>query len=194
MVCRKRQLDKANHVLKLPGSGAVVMLDRPVSSIGNVSDLELYRRRFATDGPLTITGSPGSSSPKMLPLAEQAMQKRTRESLKQDELSNASYKKYTVWRKQPMRIVGMSERILVIDGEYIHIMPASGGKALHDGSGKTTTVHFSNVVGCKVLRKHPTNVKLVVYKATESKRYDFEARSALEAAEIVEELKKGMPK
>ncbi|KAH7144030.1 stress-activated map kinase interacting protein 1-domain-containing protein [Dactylonectria macrodidyma] len=206
MVCRKRQLDKANHVLKLPGSGAVVMIDRPVSSIGNVSDLELYRRRFATDGPLTITGSPGNSSPKMLPPTDSAMQKRSkkshmpvvgshplaREALKQEELSNASYKKYTVWRKQPMRIVGMSERILVIDGEYIHIMPASGGKALHDGSGKTTTVHFSNVVGCKVPRKHPTNVKLVVYKATESKRYDFEARSAHEAAEIVEELKKGI--
>jgi hypothetical protein len=172
-VCRKRQLDKANHVLKLPSSGAVVMLDRPVSSIGNISDLELYRRRFATDGPLTMAGSPSSSSPKTLPLAEQSMQKRkksqnpmvgshplARESMKQDELSNASYKKYTVWRKQPMRIVGMSERILVIDGEYIHIMPASGGKALHDGSGKTTTVHFSNVVGCKVLRKHPTNVKV----------------------------------
>ncbi|KAF4990866.1 hypothetical protein FDECE_14221 [Fusarium decemcellulare] len=206
MVCRKRQLDKANHVLKLPGSGAVVMIDRPVSSIGNVLDLELHRRRFATDGPLTITGSPGSSSPKMLPLSDPSMQKRSkksqvqmvgshplaRESLKQDELNNASYKKYTVWRKQPMRIVGMSERILVIDGEYIHIMPASGGKALHDGAGKTTTVHFSNVIGCKVPRKHPTNVKLVVYKATESKRYDFEARSALEAAEIVEELKKGI--
>ncbi|KAF7539250.1 hypothetical protein G7Z17_g12465 [Cylindrodendrum hubeiense] len=206
MVCRKRQLDKANHVLKLPGSGAVVMIDRPVSSIGNVSDLELYRRRFATDGPLTITGSPGNSSPKMLPLTDSSMQKRSkkshmpvvgshplaREALKQEELSNASYKKYTVWRKQPMRIVGMSERIIVIDGEYIHIMPASGGKALHDGSGKTTTVHFSNVVGCKVPRKHPSNVKLVVYKATESKRYDFEARSAHEAAEIVEELKKGI--
>lgn len=149
------------------------MIDRPVSSIGNVSDLELYRRRFATDGPLTITGSPGSSSPKMLPLTDSSTQKRSkkqvqmvgshplaRESLKQDELSNASYKKYTVWRKQPMRIVGMSERILVIDGEYIHIMPASGGKALHDGGGKTTTVHFSNVVGCKVPRKHPTNVKV----------------------------------
>ncbi|KAF7560327.1 hypothetical protein G7046_g3824 [Stylonectria norvegica] len=206
MVCRKRQLDKANHVLKLPGSGAVVMIDRPVSSIGNVSDLELYRRRFATDGPLTITGSPGSSSPKMLPLSESSLQRRAKktqmqmlgshplaqEALKQDELSNGSYKKYTVWRKQPMRIVGMSERILVIDGEYIHILPASGGKALQDGGGKTTTVHFSNVVGCKVPRKHPTNVKLVVYKATESKRYDFEARSANEAAEIVEELKKGI--
>ncbi|KAI5459971.1 stress-activated map kinase interacting protein 1-domain-containing protein [Mariannaea sp. PMI_226] len=205
LVCRKRQLDKANHVLKLPGSGAVVMIDRPVSSIGNVSDLELYRRRFATDGPLTITGSPGSSSPKMLPPADSALKRGkkshlqlvgshplAREALKQEELTNANYKKYTVWRKQPMRIVGMSERILVIDGEYIHIMPASGGKALHDGSGKTTTVHFSNVIGCKVLRKHPTNIKLVVYKATESKRYDFEARSAHEAAEIVGELKKGI--
>ena len=173
VVCRKRQLDKGNHVLKLPGSGAVVMIDRPVSSIGNVSDLELYRRRFATDGPLTMTGSPGSSSPKAA-LAEAYGQKRVhkktqmlgphplaREIAKQDELRNANYKKYTVWRKQPMRIVGMSERILVIDGEYIHIVPASGGKALYEGGGgKTTTVHFSNVVGCKVPRKHPTNVKV----------------------------------
>lgn len=175
VVCRKRQLDKGNHVLKLPGSGAVVMIDRPVSSIGNVSDLELYRRRFATDGPLTMTGSPSSSSPKgaggtVEGAAYQARKVRkgqmlgphplAREIAKQDELSNANYKKYTVWRKQPMRIVGMSERILVIDGEYIHIVPASGGKALHDGGGKTTTVHFSNVIGCKVPRKHPTNVKV----------------------------------
>lgn len=35
-------------------------------------------------------------------------------------------------------------------------------------------------------------LQLVVYKATESKRYDFEARSAQEAAEIVAELKKGI--
>ncbi|PHH84859.1 hypothetical protein CDD83_1256 [Cordyceps sp. RAO-2017] len=207
LVCRKRQLDKANHVLKLPGSGAVVMIDRPVSSIGNVSDLELYRRRFATDGPLSMTGSPSSSSPKMMSLADgqHTGQKRghkkgpilgphplARETLKQDELGSANYKKYTVWRKQPMRIVGMSERILVIDGEYIHIVPASGGKPVHDGGGKTTTVHFSNVIGCKVPRKHPTNVKLVIYKATESKRYDFEARGTDEAAEIVAELKKGI--
>ena len=83
-----------------------------------------------------------------------------REAMKQEELGNANYRKYTVWRKQPMRIVGMSERILVIDGEYIHIMPASGGKIVQDGTGKTTTVHFSNVIGCKVPRKHPTNVKV----------------------------------
>lgn len=177
LVCRKRALDKANHVLKLPTSNTVVMLDRPVSSIGNVSDLELHRRRFATDGPLAITGSPSSASPRNMSLGPgetSVLQKKSkaqrgqmlgphplaREAMKQEELGNANHKRYTVWRKQPMRIVGMSERVLVIDGEYIHIMPASGGKVLHDGAGKTTTVHFSNVIGCKVPRKHPTNVKV----------------------------------
>lgn len=175
LVCRKRQLDKGNHVLKLPGSGALVMLDRPVSSIGNVSDLEL-RRRFATDGPLSMTGSPSSSSPKMTALGEgqpgasaaaaarRGLHRRgglhplAHEPLKQDEVGNANFKRYTVWRKQPMRLVGMSERTLVIDGEYIHISAASGGKTVHDG--KSTTVHFSNVIGCKVPRKHPANVKV----------------------------------
>jgi hypothetical protein len=172
-VCRKRHLDKANHVLKLPGSGALVMLDRPVSSIGNVTDLELYRRRFATDGPLAITGSPGTSSPKTVPMLDGPPPRKghkkggytpgshplAREVMQPDELPSANYKRYTVWRKQPMRIVGMSERVLVIDGEYIHIVPSSGGKAVQEG-GKTTTVHFSNVIGCKVPRKHPTNVKV----------------------------------
>lgn len=230
MVCRKRQLDKGSHVLKLPGSGAVVLLDRAVSSIGNISDLDLYRRRFATDGPLSMTGSPSSASPKPFLFTEnQSFGKSkknkitgthplAKESLKLDEIGgNANYRKYTVWRKQPMRFVGMNERLFAIDGEYIHITPASGGKALDTG-GKRTTVHFSNVVGCKVSRKHPTNFKvrprssppsprllatcppltsrvcrqLVIYKATESKRYDFETKSVDEAAEIVAELKKGI--
>ncbi|KAM7204068.1 Stress-activated map kinase interacting protein 1 (SIN1) domain containing protein [Naviculisporaceae sp. PSN 640] len=172
--CRKRQLDKANHVLKLPHSGTVVLLDRTVASLGNITDLDLYRRRFATDGPLTMTGaSPSSSSPRPLLFADNSSwskSKKTKimgahplakEVLKQDELGvSSNYKKYTVWRKQPMRL--MSERLFAIDGEYIHIMPASGGKMI-DIDGKTTTVHFSNVVGCKVSRKHPNNFKVCVY-------------------------------
>ncbi|PMD18180.1 SIN1-domain-containing protein [Hyaloscypha hepaticicola] len=205
IVCKKRQLDKANHVLKLTGSGTVVLLDRPVESMGNRTDLDLFRRRFATDGPLTMTGSPSSSSsPKMPLMAERPEMRKIRkppmmgthplaqESVKQDELGSANYRKYTVWRKQPMRFVGMNERVLAIDGEYLHIMPASTGKTMFEGQGKTTTVHFSNVVGCKVTRRHPTNFKIVIYKATETKRYDFEAKSADEAAEIVFEIKKGI--
>ncbi|KAL2018797.1 hypothetical protein VTK56DRAFT_355 [Thermocarpiscus australiensis] len=202
IACRKRQLDKANHVLKLPHSGTVVMLDRTVGSLGNITDLDLYRRRFATDGPLNLTGSLSSSSPRPAVFGDSASSTKTKkarvvgshplakEMLNQDELGvGFNYKKYTVWRKQPMRL--LSEKLFAIDGDYIHIMPASGGK-LAEGDGKSTTIHFSNVVGCKVSRKHPTNFKLVVYKSTESKRYDFVTSSPEYAAEIVEELKKGI--
>lgn len=172
VVCKRRQLDKANHVLKLTGSGTVVLLDRTVESIGNRTELDLYRRRFATDGPLTMSGSPSSSSPKMPMMADRPDARKVRkgpmmgnhplaqEAIKQDELGSANYRKYTVWRKQPMRFVGLNERILAIDGEYLHIMPTSTGKTMFEGQGKTTTVHFSKVVGCKVTRRHPTNFKV----------------------------------
>ncbi|KAK8049934.1 hypothetical protein PG994_011664 [Apiospora phragmitis] len=203
-VCLKRRLDKNTHVLKLPGSGAVVMLDRTVSSIGNVIDLELHRRRFATDG-LTLTGSPSGSSPKVHvwdnAIAPQKKKKDkvaiphplAQESMMLDEAGSGTvnYKKYIVWRKQAMRFVGLNERILRIDGEYVTIQPSSGGKVTREG-GKTTTVHFSNVVGCSVSRRHPMNFKLLVFKEDVSKRYDFEAKSADEAAEIVRELKRGV--
>jgi target of rapamycin complex 2 subunit MAPKAP1 len=171
-ICKKRQLDKANHVLKLTGSGTVVLLDRTVESIGNLTDLDLCRRRFATDGPLTMSGSPSSSSPQLSLGADRPDMRRIRkgqmlgthplaqEATKQDQLGNSHYRRYVVWRKQPMRFVGMNEKIIAIDGEYLHIMPGSSGKTVFEGQGKTTTVHFSNVIGCKVLRRHPTTFKV----------------------------------
>ncbi|CAK7202606.1 Component of a membrane-bound complex containing the Tor2p kinase [Sporothrix eucalyptigena] len=226
LVCKRRRLDKASHVLKLPGSGAVVLTDRAVSSIGNVTDLDLYRKRFASEAPGANGGySPSSGgSPKLSseglggsaagtsaaaaasrrfrkaagttpgshPLAREAL--RAGGGATVDQVSDANYKKYTVWRRQGLKIMGSSERVLTIDGEYVHIMHAAntlaGGGG--GGAGKITTVHFSNVVGCKVSLRHPTHFKLIVYKATESKRYDFEAKTADEAAEIVGELKKAM--
>lgn len=175
-VCKRRQLDKATHVLKLTGSGTVVLLDRTVDSIGNRTDLDLFRRRFATDGPLTMSGSPNSASPKMSLMGDRPEFRKIRkgqmmgthplaqEVIKQDQLGSANYRKYTVWRKQPMRFVGLNERVLAIDGEYLHIMPASTGKTMFEGQGKTTTVHFSNVVGCKVTRRHPTNFKVNIFR------------------------------
>ena len=171
-VCKKRQLDKANHVLKLSGTGTVVLLDRTVSSIGGRTDLDLVRRRFATDGPLTMSGSPSSSSPKMHLMTDKPDPRKIKkgqmlgahplaqQAVKQDEVGSANFKKYTVWRKQPMRFVAMNERIIAIDGEYLHIMPVQSGKTMFEGQGKSTTVHFSNVVGCKVTRRHPTNFKV----------------------------------
>ncbi|OAA58642.1 stress activated map kinase interacting [Niveomyces insectorum RCEF 264] len=300
LVCKKRQLDKASHVLRLPGSGAVVLTDREVSSIGNVTDLDLFRKRFASDsaagagvgagagyssssgkspklfadgggvvvggvgaggggygyGALTGAGAAprrfnrkaAGTTPGSHPLAREALRAAFTSTSKTaspssstaaasaatatatataGDVNDANYKRYTVWRRQGLKIMGSSERVLTIDGEYVHIMHASGlhGGAHHHGGGgggaaaggsthgpatggggpgrpaaggggtggpKITTVHFSNVVGCKVSLRHPTHFKLIVYKATESKRYDFEAKSAYEAAEIVGELKKAM--
>ncbi|CAK7274615.1 Component of a membrane-bound complex containing the Tor2p kinase [Sporothrix epigloea] len=221
LVCKRRRLDKASHVLKLPGSGAAVLTDRAVSSIGNVSDLDLYRKRFVGEASGAGGGhSPGSGSlpktsldglggssvaagaswrfrkaagttPGSHPLAREALRAG---SGTVDDVSDANFKKYTVWRRQGLKIMGSSERVLTIDGEYVHIMHAASTLAGGGGTGtsKITTVHFSNVVGCKVSLRHPTHFKLIVYKATESKRYDFEAKNADEAAEIVGELKKAM--
>jgi hypothetical protein len=68
--------------------------------------------------------------------------------------STASYKKYNVVRKQPMSFSSSHQRILLIDGEYIHIMPGETGKTLFDTGAKTTTIPYSSVVGCKVSRRH----------------------------------------
>ncbi|KAI9702479.1 MAG: hypothetical protein M1836_000959 [Candelina mexicana] len=198
-VCRKWNFDRAHHILKVSGTNTVAPLDRTVEAIGGRADLDLIRKRFGNDGPLSLTGSPGSTSPNApLLLTSQNPKKGKKAALhplaqNQDFLGNtATYKRYNVVRKQPMSFTPSHPRILAIDGEYIHIMPGDTGKTLFDTGAKTSTIHFSSVVGCKVSRRHPKTFRVVVYKERESKRYDFEAQSVAEAAEIVSEVKKGI--
>lgn len=114
--------------------------------------------------------------------------------------STGYYRRYAVLRKQPMSFASSTSRILALDNEYIHIMPGeSGAKAggrgpggWTEGQGKTTTVHFSSVVGSKVSKKHPKMFRMIVFKERETKRYDFEAGSGEEAGEIVREIKRGV--
>ncbi|KAF3770100.1 hypothetical protein M406DRAFT_344011 [Cryphonectria parasitica EP155] len=209
LVCRKRNLDKNFHILKIPNSGAVALLDRPVSAIGAMQDLELHKRRF---GDPTLSQSPVGHSPAARLLFSEmgvAVGKKAsktkgihplaKEAMAQEELNrNSNYRRYIVWRKQTMRFAGLNERLFVIDGEYIHIIPSSNGKAVTDSSSKTTTVHFSNVIGCKLSRRHPSQFKVcsssfVIYRENEIKRYDFEAKNSDEAADIVTTVKKGIP-
>ena len=168
-VCKKWGLDKAHHILKVTGTNTVAPLDRTVEAIGARTDLDLIRRRFGNDGPLSLSGSPGSSSPNapLLLTAETPRKgKRPVQMLpplaqKQDSLGNtASYKKYNVVRKQPMSFSSSHQRILLMDGEYIHIMPGESGKTLFDTGAKTTTIPYSSVVGCKVSRRHPKTFRV----------------------------------
>ncbi|KAI9880200.1 MAG: hypothetical protein M1830_004786 [Pleopsidium flavum] len=200
-VCKKWGLDKAHHILKVTGTNTVAPLDRTVEAIGARTDLDLIRRRFGNEGPLSLTGSPGSSSPNAPLLLTSETPKKNKRGMqmlhslaqKQDPLGNtANYKKFNVVRKQPMSFSSSHQRILLIDDDYMHIMPGETGKTLFDTGAKTTTIPFSSVVGCKVSRRHPKTFRVVVFKERETKRYDFEAQSVAEAAEIVVEIKKGM--
>ncbi|KAJ5993867.1 hypothetical protein N7451_009591 [Penicillium sp. IBT 35674x] len=203
-VCKRWGLDKGNYLLKVMGSNTVALLDRTVEALGNITELDLVRRRFGA-GPLTRGGSPGSSSPNA-PIqvdnnaASSAAVKKGKKgtnmlpsSTQKQDLIGGYYRRYHVYRKQPMSFTASNHRILTFDNDYMHIVPGETGKTASDS--KTRSINFNDVVGCKVSRRHPKSFRVVVLRgneANEQKRYDFEARNALEAVEIVDEIKKNM--
>ncbi|EEP81464.1 conserved hypothetical protein [Uncinocarpus reesii 1704] len=204
-VCKKWGLDKGNFLLKVMGSNTIAPLDRTVEALGNISDLDLVRRRFGI-GPLSLTGSPGSSSPNAPLLVEtQNPNVTTKKGKKanrmlhplaqQQDIIGGYYRRYQVIRKQSMSLTASSQRVLAFDHDYIHILPAETGRTLFESNAKSTSISFNDVVGSKVSRRHPKSFRIVVLRgneANEQKRYDFEAKNILEAAEIVEEIKKNM--
>lgn len=202
-VCKRWGLDKGNYHLKVTGSNTIAPLDRTVEALGNISELDLVRRRFGA-GPLTLTGSPGSASPNAPLMIENSNnvtskkgkkgEKRMLHPLAQKpDLIGGYYRRYHVFRKQSMSFTASNYRILTFDNDYMHVMPGDTGKTVSEA--KTRSISFNDVVGCKVSRRHPKSFRVVVLRgneANEQKRYDFEARNALEAVEIVDEIKKNM--
>lgn len=217
-VCRDLRLDKGLYVLKVSASTTVAPPDRTVEALGSRVDLDLVRRRFVGDGVFGLSGSPGSSSPNApLTIATGGAPKKTKKGertaaavsghalihpLAKHSDSNAAlaltnttyYKRWPVTRKQPMSFASSTSRTLAVDSEYLHIMPGETGtsKQIFDQPAKTTTVHFSSVIGSKVSKKHPKMFRVVVFKEKETKRYDFEAGSVTDAGEIVREIKRGV--
>lgn len=106
-----------------------------------------------------------------------------------ETLNAIGFQKYKIWRRQPMSFIQRHERVLALDGEYVHIMP-SDDRAWYDYSPKTSTFHISQMIKCKMSRKIQNNFKVVVIKSTGvTKRYDLEATSSAQAHEIVAKLK-----
>ncbi|KAL1605043.1 Component of a membrane-bound complex containing the Tor2p kinase [Paraconiothyrium brasiliense] len=217
-VCRDLRLDKGLFVLKVSASTTVAPPDRTVEALGSRMDLDLVRRRFVGDGVFGIAGSPGSSSPNApLIIGTGGAPKKTKKGertaaavsghglihplAKHSDpgtgltLTQTSYyKRWPVMRKQPMSFASSTSRTLALDNEYIHIMPGETGntKQIFDQPAKTTTVHFSSVVGSKVSKKHPKMFRVIVFKEKETKRYDFEAQNQQDAVDIVKEIKRGV--
>ncbi|KAI4169770.1 MAG: hypothetical protein LQ346_008931 [Caloplaca aetnensis] len=200
IVCKKWKLDKAYHHLRVTGTRTIAPVDRTVESIGAHTDLDLERRRFVNEGAVGLAGSPGSSSPNaplflktdsprrggkrgapmMHPLAQ-----------KQDLPSGTGrYKKFTVFRKQPMSFTSHHQYNLILDEEYMHAIPAESARTL--SNEKARRIPFREIVGCKQSSRHGKQFKVVVFKENAQKRYDFIAQSAAEALEIVDETTRGM--
>lgn len=201
-VCRRWNLDKAGFILKIAGTNTVAALDRTVEALGTRSDLDLVRKRFGA-GPSNLTGSPGSASPNAPLLLDiqgvtakkgKKGQKMLHPLAQKQEMmtSAANFKKYYVTRRRHTSFTQNSSRVLVFDGDYLHNMPADTGKAMIDASAKTNSFAFADMIRCKVSTKHSKLIRLVIRRLSEHKRYDFEARSAGEAQEIVDEISKEM--
>ncbi|KAL9622861.1 MAG: hypothetical protein Q9160_002787 [Pyrenula sp. 1 TL-2023] len=195
-VCKRWNLEKALFTLRVSGTSTVAPLDRTVEALGERSELDLVRKRFL-GGSYSLTGSPGSSSPNAPLLIDIDGPKKGRRghplAQKQDIASLAgNYKRFNVIRKTNLSFSQANQRILTFDGEYMHILPAETGRTLFETSSKSTSIAWHDVLGCKGSKKHHKIVRLAVARLNETKRYDFEARNASEAAEIVEEIKKNM--
>ncbi|KAL8925634.1 MAG: hypothetical protein Q9172_002138 [Xanthocarpia lactea] len=199
IVCKKWKLDKAYHHFRVTGTRMVCYLDRTVESIGTHTDLDLERRRFVNEGAVGLSGSPGSSSPNaplFLNTESPRRGKRTTPMLhplaQKADLpgNNSRYKKYTVFRKQPMSFTSHHQYSLILDEEYMHAIPTESARTM--STEKTRRIPFSEIVGCKQNSRHAKQFKVVVFRDNAQKRYDWIAQTAAEAAEIVEETSKGM--
>jgi hypothetical protein len=94
-----------------------------------------------------------------------------------------------------MSFTASNSRVLVLDNDYMHIMPGESAKGMFENTGKTRSISLNDIASCKVSRRHPKSFRVMVLRnneANEQKRYDFEARNQAEAIEIVDELRKLM--
>ncbi|KAL8708468.1 MAG: hypothetical protein Q9220_006625 [cf. Caloplaca sp. 1 TL-2023] len=198
-VCKKWKLDKAYHHLRVTGTRTIAPVDRTVESIGAHTDLDLERRRFVNEGAVGLSGSPGSSSPNAPLLLQTESPKRGKRTApmlhplaqKLDLPGSTNrYRKYTVFRKQPMSFTSHHQYSLILDEEYMHAIPAESARTL--STEKTRRIPFSEIVGCKSSSRHAKQFKVVVFKEGAQKRYDWIAQTAAEATEIVEETTKCM--
>jgi len=176
-VCKKKQLDKAMYALRILGTNIIAPVDRTVQSLQGKLELELVKkdRQFG-----------GSSINPHTPIG---IEEKSMRIVPMDFITNTSYQKWTVWRRG--HFMGRHERTLAIDGDYIHIMPPDQ-KTMFEAP-KTSSIFIGSIIQCKQSRKIPSNFKIIVLKARETKRYDFESYEAAEIATKVRALRRNFP-
>ncbi|KNE70578.1 hypothetical protein AMAG_14703 [Allomyces macrogynus ATCC 38327] len=158
-VCRKRSVNPKDYLLKLPDmQTAITDLNQPFASLGHVTELFLMKKSIGTSAGDMFLRPPGEEAPDpksalavahLLPGSDLAMV--------------LTYKKFTVLRKMPM-FMGRQERVLALDGEYLHILPAEN-RQFFDNHVKTSSYHMSSVIACKQNKKLPSQFRLELVRA-----------------------------
>lgn len=206
-LCQEKMLDHTMYAFKMAGTRVVVSNSLKISALEGQHNLELTPRRVMTRANGYVEDNKNLKSELLSPAANTkaqnvytALAMKGAEDAKQgrksmlapanmipEVLSAAGYQKYKIWRRQPMSFNSRHERILAIDGEYVHIMPSEDKTYIE--SPKTSSFHISQVMKCKQSRKIPANFKIVVRKTSGPKRYDLEATSTTQSAEIVSKVR-----
>ncbi|KAG4305789.1 hypothetical protein PORY_000699 [Pneumocystis oryctolagi] len=183
-ICKMNNLDQTKFVLRTAETNAPLSNDCRVYDLKNQYELELIERcyfiipKFERSSNIECTESRNETS---------GLDKipRNRNLVVLDKSINSSYQKYIVWRRQSMSFMGRHERVLIIDGDYIYIMPMEQ-KTFFD-TPKTLSIHASTIVSCRQTDKLLT-FNFTVMKSKELKRYDFEASSIADASSIVAKI------
>jgi hypothetical protein len=72
-------------------------------------------------------------------------------------------------------LMGKQDRMLTIDGEYIHIDSVESKTFMKRGKA-AVSYHISEVMFCKTSKKNNCNVKMAIQKLNDNnKMYEFEA-------------------
>ncbi|WFC96828.1 Component of a membrane-bound complex containing the Tor2p kinase [Malassezia brasiliensis] len=175
-ICEQCQLGRAHtYALLFRDVDEVVPGDRSVRGFAQRTDLVLVERTSLPDAPSDAAGLQRRSSK----VPEQPKYKTA-----MDLISN--YKAYTISRRHPIS-VGRHERVLTIDGDWIHIIRPAEKRMFQ---ARSTSYPISAVLQCEQYARMPNLFKLVVVreKKRDTKRYDFEADDRRMAEEIVAEI------
>lgn len=181
-VCRRYRIEDPKQWCLVYDMKILIPLDRTVASLQGKTELYLVKTenlaQYDIEKQQTRSTDPNAS------IFSGTSDVPERENNGALDFTKA-YKKYTVYRKMPMLVV-RHERILAIDGDYVHIMPVAT-RAFLD-SMKTSSYHIKSISGCTQSAKS-SNFKLAVARDGGTKRYDFEAESPRIAAEIVRTIR-----
>ncbi|KAJ3045733.1 hypothetical protein HDV00_007859 [Rhizophlyctis rosea] len=167
-ICRKRKYDSSKYMMKMADTKTDVPSDKTLEQL-RVTEFCILKKTTGGAGDIFLR-----------PPDEQMSQSEQPHFNTPDGFSNM-YRQYAVTHKQ---LMGRHERLLTIDGDYVHVM-ASENKNIFD-TMKTTSHHVSTITACRPAKKSTSHIKLVVQgsKGEGGRTYDLEAASQQEAADI----------